>query len=63
MFEEPKSAFNTQKVRLKKKSLFGKKIKSAIKCLKSLKLAKTHFAQKLFLTKKLYFSNTVQNRL
>jgi hypothetical protein len=45
----PKSVFNTQKVRLKKKKKysFGKNIKSAFKDPKSLKMAKTHFWQKL----------------
>jgi hypothetical protein len=63
VFERLKNAFNIQKIRLKKKKkknhLFGKKIKSAFKGPKSLKIAKKHFwqkleneafAQKLFLT-------------
>jgi hypothetical protein len=58
-FEGPKSIFNIQKTRLKKKYSFGKIIKSAIDGLKCLKIVKTHFwqklknetfAQKLFLT-------------
>jgi hypothetical protein len=48
VFEGSKSAFNTQKVRLKKKKYsFGKKIKIAFKGPKSLKIAQTHFWQKL----------------
>jgi hypothetical protein len=46
MFEGSKSAFNTQKARLKKKKSFGKKIKSTFKGLKSLKMPK-----KILLTK------------
>jgi hypothetical protein len=68
VFQGFKSAFNTQKVCLKKKKyLFDKKIKSAFKGKKNLKMVKTNFwqklkskafTQKLFLTSKLYFSNT-----
>jgi hypothetical protein len=47
VFERFKSTFNTQKVNLKNIYMFGKKIKSAFKDLKSLKIAKTHFWQKL----------------
>jgi hypothetical protein len=47
MFEEIKSAFNIQNVHLKKekkkRSIFGKKIKSVFK---GLKMIKTHFKQK-----------------
>jgi hypothetical protein len=47
-FETLKSAFNTQKIRLKKKKYsFDKKIKSAFKGPKNFKMAKTHFWQKL----------------
>jgi hypothetical protein len=44
-FERLKNAFNIQKIRLKKKKnhSFGKKIKSAFKGPKSLKIAKKHF--------------------
>jgi hypothetical protein len=55
-----KHNFNTQKIHLKKKNTsLVIKIKSAFKCLKNLKMAKTYFwqklknkafAQKLFLT-------------
>jgi hypothetical protein len=60
--------FNTQKVHLKKKV----KIENALKSPKSLKMAKTHFWQKLknktfakkrFLTYKFYFSNKIPNML
>jgi hypothetical protein len=44
--EIPKSAFNTQKVRLKKKYSFDKKIKSTFNGPKSLKIAKKYFWQK-----------------
>jgi hypothetical protein len=56
----------------KKKYSFGKKIKSAFKSPKSLKIVKTHFwrklkkkafASKLFLIQKLYFSNAISNKL
>ena len=44
-FEEAKSAFYTQKIYLKKKYLFDKKIKSAFKGPKSLKWQKMYFWQ------------------
>jgi hypothetical protein len=51
-FERLKDAFNIQKIHLKKKNhSFGKKIKSAFKGPKSLKIAKKHFWKLLlFLT-------------
>jgi hypothetical protein len=45
--EIPKSAFNTQKVRLKKKYSFDKKIKSTFNGPKSLKIAKKTLLAKI----------------
>jgi hypothetical protein len=43
-FEGPKSAFNTQKIRLKKKNTYlVKKLKALLRIKKFLKIAKTHF--------------------
>jgi hypothetical protein len=59
MFEELKSAFNIQKVCLKKNKmyLFDKKIKSVFKSIKSLKIVKTTFGKslKMKLLSKSYF--------
>jgi hypothetical protein len=65
-----KNVFNIQKVCLKKKVLFGKKIKSVFNSLKNLKI-KTRFYKNLkikLLPKTIFdlktiFQNTISNRL